>query len=236
MKGCPHNLGFLPTFKLLFPQFNFECMPYLVYDVETTGLEPGYHEIIQLGAVLYNDKWEQLDTYLSNVYPQFPDRFSIPASKIHELTLADLEDAPMIYEVIEDFEAWLLAQVGSFRKQREELRNIVVCGQNVTTDVNFMRYAYREAKVSWEYSHRVLDLFVLANFYFRILRANKIGTPKSLGLGAIAEFFGLSRAEEAHNALEDSILTGKCIRIILRNANKFKVAEADLEHFDEDED
>jgi DNA polymerase III subunit epsilon len=211
-------------------------MPYLVYDVETTGLEPGYHEIIQLGAVLYNDRWEVIDTYLSNVYPQYPDRFSIPASAVHNLTVADLDDAPMIYEVIEDFEGWILDQVGSVRKQRDELRNIVVCGQNVTTDVNFMRFAYREAKVSWEFSHRVLDLFVLANFYFRILRANKIGVPKSLALGAIAEFFGLARADEAHNALEDSILTGKCIRIILRNANKFKVAADDLEHFDDEED
>jgi DNA polymerase III subunit epsilon len=211
-------------------------MPYLVYDVETTGLEPGYHEIIQLGAVLYNDRWEQLDTYLSNVYPQYPDRFSIPASQVHNLTVADLADAPMIYDVIEDFEDWLLGHVGGHQRLRDSLRQVVVCGQNVTTDVNFMRFAYREAKVGWEFSHRVLDLFVLANFYFRILRANKIATPKSLGLGAISEFFGLARADETHNALEDSLLTGKCLRIILRNANKFKVVADELEHFDEDDD
>ncbi|MCU0450068.1 MAG: 3'-5' exonuclease [Bernardetiaceae bacterium] len=211
-------------------------MPYLVFDVETTGLEPGYHEIIQLGAVLYTDKWERLSTYLSNVYPQFPDRFSIPAAQVHGLTLADLEEAPMVYDMIEDLEDWMLEHVGGPKRERTALRTVSICGQNVTTDVNFLRFAYREAKMEWPYSTRVLDLFVLSNFYFRILRANQIATPKSLSLGAVAEHFGLQRASDTHDALEDAILTAKCVRIILYNGSKFKIKADELEHFDDEEE
>jgi DNA polymerase III epsilon subunit-like protein len=44
-------------------------MPYLVVDLEMSGPEPGYHEIIQIGAVLLNDNWVELGTFLTNVYP-----------------------------------------------------------------------------------------------------------------------------------------------------------------------
>lgn len=210
-------------------------MPYLVFDVETTGLEPDYHEIIQLGAVLYNDRWQQLDTFLSNVCPQYPDRFSIPASKVHDLTIYDLQDAPQIHEMLEDFERWLLKHVGSHRRERSELRNIIVCGQSVTTDINFLRFAYREARMSWEFSYKPLDLFVLSNFYFRILKANGIATPKSLSLKSVGEYFGMERESETHNALEDALLTGRCLALILKNGSKFKVEEDELEFWEEDD-
>ena len=45
-------------------------MPYLVLDLEMTGPEPDYNEIIQLGAVLYDDTWLERGQYLTNVYPE----------------------------------------------------------------------------------------------------------------------------------------------------------------------
>ena len=201
---------------------------YLIFDVETSGLEVDYHEIIQLGAVLYDSAWQEVSTFLSNVYPEHPDRFSIPASKVHDLTVHDLDDAPQLHEVLEDFETWLLDHVGKQPKTRNQLRNVVVCGQSVATDINFLKNAYNRQHLSWEFSNRVLDLFVLSNYYFQILRANDIATPKSLGLGAVAQYFGLERELDTHNALEDSILTAKCLKIIMLNAQKFRVEEDDL--------
>jgi DNA polymerase-3 subunit epsilon len=209
-------------------------MPYLVFDVETTGLEPDYHEIIQIGAVLYDDRWNEISTYLSNVYPEYPDRFSIPASEVHNLTIADLDDAPMIHEMLEDFEDWLIEELNL--QTRSDLRRIVVCGQSVTTDINFLRFAYKKSQMSWEFSYRPLDLFVLSNFYFRILKANGIAGPKSLSLKSVAAYFGMERETETHNALEDSILTGRCLALILKNAEKFRVEEEDLAFWEGEEE
>ena len=46
-----------------------------------------------------------LALFLTNVYPIHEDRFSIPAMGIHQLSLYDLKDAPMIYDnpYLDDF-------------------------------------------------------------------------------------------------------------------------------------
>ena len=81
---------------------------YLVLDLEMTGDDPGWHEIIQIGAVMFDDNWNKLGTFLSNVYPENEESFSIPSAAVHGLTLEILEDAPMIYDVIEEFDENLL--------------------------------------------------------------------------------------------------------------------------------
>jgi DNA polymerase-3 subunit epsilon len=208
-------------------------MHYLIFDVETTGLEVGYHEIIQLGACLYDERWNQISTFLTNIYPEHKDRFSIPASRIHELSIYDLDEAPQLHDALDSFEQWILKNTGGGRQAgRNTLKNVMICGQSVTTDINFLKTAYSQIHLSWEFSYRVLDLFVLSNYFFMILRANNISTPKSLGLGAVAEYFGFERETEVHNALEDAVLTAKCLKIIMRNGKKFQVEEDELDFED----
>ncbi len=202
---------------------------YLVFDVEATGLEVGYHEIIQLGACLYDDKWNQVSTFLTNIYPEHKDRFSIPASRVHELSIYDLDEAPQLHEALENFENWVLKHTDTKRAGKSALRNVMICGQSVTTDINFLKDAYHKIHLTWEFSYRVLDLFVLSNFFFMVLRANNISTPKSLSLGAVAEHFGFERETEVHNALEDAVLTAKCLKVIIRNGKKFQIQEDELD-------
>jgi len=58
-------------------------MHYLSLDLEMTGLEPGWHEIIQIGACLYNEQWEEQGRFLQNVYPQNEESYSLPALDVH---------------------------------------------------------------------------------------------------------------------------------------------------------
>ncbi len=51
-------------------------MPYLVLDLEMTGPDPGWNEIIQIGAVLFDDNWQLLGTYLHNVFPEDEESFT----------------------------------------------------------------------------------------------------------------------------------------------------------------
>jgi len=209
-------------------------MPYyLSFDVETTGLEVGYHEIIQLGACIYDEKWNQVSTFLTNIYPEHKDRFSIPASRVHELSIYDLDESPQMHEALENFENWILKHTDTKKMGRTALRNVMICGQSVTTDINFMKDAYNKLHLSWEFSNRVLDLFVLSIYFFMILKANSISTPKSFSLGAVAEYFGFERETEVHNALEDAILTAKCLKVMVLNGKKFQVVEDEL-NFDID--
>lgn len=196
-------------------------MPYLVADLEMSGPDAGYHEIIQIGAILLNDNWSPLGTYLSNVYPENEEAFTSSAEKVHGLSLDDLADAPMIYEVLEDFELWLRKLL---KRQTGDLRDVVICGQSVIHDINFLKFAYKDEKMDWPFSNKLIDLHTIAFFTFRIMEANNITVPKSLSLKAISAYFGFEREGDTHNALEDCELTMKCLQRFFKIAANTKIS------------
>jgi DNA polymerase-3 subunit epsilon len=130
--------------------------------------------------------------------------------------------------VIEEFENWAVTTAMGHKKWQDDqkpgvLKNIVLCGQSVYHDINFLRYSYRSEHIDWPFSFKNLDLYQLSLFLFRILEANGKPVPKSLSLGAVAQYFGFERNEDIHNALEDSELTGKCLKEVLGYAEKLKL-------------
>ena len=75
---------------------------YIILDTETTGLEVQQgHKIIEIGAVLLNDRRksdQHFHTYLN------PQRIiDEEASKVHGITNADLVDKPLFEEIVEEF-------------------------------------------------------------------------------------------------------------------------------------
>jgi len=196
-------------------------MPFLVLDLEMTGPEPDYNEIIQIGAVLFDDQWVEKGRYLTNVYPENEDAFSSHSEKIHNLSIEELEDAPMIYDVLPALEDWILEKLGirlppGQLDKTPYLRDVIICGQSVINDINFLKEAYRLEKQKWPYSRTLVDLHTLGYFVFRILKKNGRNTPKGLSLKAIAGYFGFEREDEYHNALEDAVLTARCLKEVFR--------------------
>lgn len=208
-------------------------MPYLVLDLEMTGPEPDYNEIIQIGAVLFDDNWVEKGQYLTNVYPENKEAFSSSSEKIHNLSLADLEEAPMIYDVLPELEEWICTQLG-LRVPKGQLdrtpflRDVIICGQSVINDINFLKEAYRYEKLKWPYSRVLLDLHTLSYFTFRVLKANA-GSPAGrkipdrLSLTAIANYFGFAREDGFHNALEDALLTAQCLKEVFKLGDGMKL-------------
>ncbi len=196
-------------------------MSYLVLDLEMTGTEPGWHEIIQIGAVLYDNNWKELGRYLQNAYPENEESYSLPALEIHGLTLEDLEEAPMIEEVLESFEAWILEKLNikpnpNAFDNSPYLKKTILCGQSVINDINFLRFAYRDLNRKWPFSFKLIDLHTLSFFVFKVLDKNGYQTPRSHSLASVADYFGFERASDIHNALEDSILTGLCFKEMMK--------------------
>ncbi len=60
-------------------------------------------------------------------------------------------------------------------------------------------------------------------FYERVLRANDKETPQRLSLDSIADFLGMQRERNKHNALEDAELTAKCLAEMFRRASELKM-------------
>lgn len=201
-------------------------MFYLVLDLEMSGPDPEWNEVIQIGAVLCNGKWEELGQFITNVYPENKEAFSAPSQKIHDLSLADLQDAPMLYEAIENFEKWILETLKYKGTDKQSVfRNVAICGQSVMYDINFLRAGYNKEKVDWSFSHTQLDLHQLSFLMFKILSANGYDVPHKRSLEAISGYFELEREGDTHNALEDSILTKDCLAAIFSYVPYLKLDE-----------
>lgn len=196
-------------------------MPFLVLDLEMSGPDPGWNEIIQIGAVLYDDNWLERGQYLTNVYPENEEAFTASSEKVHNLSLADLEDAPMIYDVLPELEEWIITQLnitkrGPASDNLPYLRDVIICGQSVIHDIHFLQEAYRNEKLKWPYSRTLVDLHTLSYFVFRVLKKNGRKTAERLSLTAIAAYFDFEREDTFHNALEDAVLTAKCLKAIYK--------------------
>lgn len=194
-------------------------MSFLVLDIEMTGPEPGWNEIIQIGAEFFNDQWQSLGTYLQNVYPENEEAFTAKSEEVHGLSIDDLEDAPMIFDVIPEFENW----VKKLNSGKPNLSNVIICGQSVVYDINFLRFAYRKEKVNWPFSNKQIDLHTVSYLFFKILEKNGQSVPRSLSLGSVSGYFGFEREDETHNALEDAQLTARCFKEFFKLIDKVKL-------------
>jgi DNA polymerase III subunit epsilon len=199
---------------------------YLVLDLEMSGMEVGWHEILQIGAVLYDPNWQELGQFLDNACPENQESFSTSAEKVHGLTWEELQDAPMIYDLLPELEDWILEKMNvrkpSLDEREKALRKVVICGQSVINDINFLRHAYNHEKMKWSFANALIDLHTLFFFYEEILRANNLETARGRSLGKIAALFGYHREDTLHNALEDAILTGKCLKHIFQAGKTLK--------------
>jgi DNA polymerase-3 subunit epsilon len=127
----------------------------------------------------------------------------------------------MVYEVLEDFEKWIRKML---KRQSGDLKDLVICGQSVIFDVNFLKFAYSGENMDWPFNNKLIDLHTIAFYTFKILEANGKTVPRSLSLKAISAFFGFEREGITHNALEDSQLTMLCLQKFFTMAAKFKIS------------
>lgn len=196
-------------------------MPYLIIDLEMTGNDVTYHDIIQIGAVLANDNWDKISEYESLVYPENRETISKLSEEIHGISIYDLDDAPMAYDVFEEFENWIYNSLK--RPKTNNLFDIVVCGQSVINDIHFLRVKYDDLNIKWPFSSKLLDLLSLSFIMYKIFDSNNIKRPKSYSLKSVGEFFYMEREDMNHNALEDSKLTFECFKKYFEIAGKIKL-------------
>jgi len=198
-------------------------MRYLSIDLEMSGMNPGKDRILQMGAVLMNSNIEEFASFFSLIHPGLSKEKFAEESRgtiFHGLGWEDLENAPPLVEILNSFEAWLLKSNGW--KKRKKLKHLILVGQSLIHDLEFLRDAYRKTNLSWPYSHTTIDLYNLTFLLFPMLKDNGDEVPRSRSLESVATYFGLSRKGEYHNSLEDARLTSCCFREIMAITKRFK--------------
>ena len=151
-------------------------MNYVALDIETTGLNPKYDKIIEIGAVRVRDgKAEDTFSSFANPAKSLPTRI-IELTGIQD---ADVCKAPYIDEVLDAF----LTFAG----------DDVLLGHNLIFDYSFVKKAAVNCKKSYERTG--IDTLKIAKCF--------LGDLESRSLGFLCEYFQI--ALDAHRALNDAI-------------------------------
>ncbi|MGO8994722.1 MAG: exonuclease domain-containing protein [Polyangiaceae bacterium] len=156
----------------------------LFVDVETTGLDPVRHEIIELAAVRVHPQLLFIERELvTRVRPQFPERCSMETASINGFDPQKWDHEPDIYDALKRFAP--LAE------------GCILAGHNVGFDKAFLAAGYRRAGLEEpKMDHHTIDTATLA---WPLAVA---GALESLSLGPVCDLLGI-RNEGAHSARRD---------------------------------
>lgn len=163
---------------LLFPE------DYTVVDIETTGFDPMFDEIIEVAGIKYKGR-NEVGRFQSLVKPDdgIPDYITALTGITNEM----VADAPGIEDALPRF--------------LEFIGEDIVVGHNVHFDVNFL-YDYAEDFELKPFSNDLVDTLRLSRRLYPELQSHK--------LSALAAHFGVEPDGE-HRALADCVTTQKCL-------------------------
>ena len=161
---------------------------YVVFDTETTGLEPETCEIIEIGAVKIKNGiiCEQFQTL---VKPRKP--IPAEATEINNITNEMVEDAPSIDVAIRDFYRWT--------------RGATLVGYNLPFDLKFIQNAIKNEGLIFD--NPGIDALVIAK--------NKL-ILKKYKLSEVVKRLEIT-LDNAHRALADAVATAEVFLILTRD-------------------
>lgn len=94
---------------------------YIAFDIETTGLDPMYDEIIEIGAIKI-ENGKEIETFNTLIKPEYEiDEF---ITELTGITNEMLKNAPLIDEVLPKFMTFI--------------KDSIILGHNVNFDINFI--------------------------------------------------------------------------------------------------
>ncbi len=156
-------------------------------DIETTGLDPRYHHIIEIGATRYRGgkpvkKFQALIKPPKNSYGKYVDSY---ITSFTHISNDMLETAPSLEYVLSRFDDFLGQDV--------------IVGYNVNFDVNFLYDAYMKT-FKRPMKNDFIDVLRLSRRYLTQLEHHTLTDTIT--------YFGIVNSH-AHRAFHDSYVTGQ---------------------------
>ena len=165
---------------------------YAVVDLETTGNQLDYDEIIQIGITFVRNQ-QIIDTY-------------------HSMIRTDLEIPPFI-QALTSIEEEMLAQAPYFNEVAEDIYNqikdCIFVAHNISFDLNFIKNAFDNCNIQFR-PKKVMDTLELFKIAFP--------TDKSYQLSELAQSHNIPLTN-AHRADEDATTTAK---LMIKAFEKFE--------------
>ena len=122
-------------------------------DVETTGVVPGYHEMVDVGIVMADVDGNEIGKFFQRIMPEHPERAQKGASDCNGFSIErwKREGAVTPEKAVEG----IIEFYGSTAKGK----NVILCAYNVSFDNAFMDHLFRSVGKDLRKLHRyALDL------------------------------------------------------------------------------
>lgn len=165
-----------------------------VIDVETSGLSPDEHHLLQVAVIVMNGRGEELLRWSSDIRPPGGIFGQVGPHHIHGLTRRRLWRAPRPASVL--------------RRLRPLLVDAVIVGHNVSFDLAFLGSASRRTGVTLPEPTSLCTLDLSRRLDPERRRRHR--------LGDLCEFYGIG-LERPHNALADAEATAALLTVLLNN-------------------
>lgn len=166
-------------------------------DVETTGLYPSKHDIIEIAVVAYDPKTLQPTSqrFHRYIYPERIDNIDPYALSLNKI---DISEIPK-YCTQEEIKKELLRWISEQGTGKVKLKPI---GHNyITFDILFLKEWLGEETYDNYFHYRATDTCQIA----RLLKEAYILPVQSCSLKALCEYYDIP--EPPHGALEDTLIT-----------------------------
>ncbi len=174
---------------------------YVVFDTETTGLEPGIDRIIELSAIKYiNNKKVETFNYLVNPKTQI-DPF---ITKLTGITQNDLIGQPTINQVLPKFYSFI--------------ENYTLVAHNAPFDIKMLACECYRSDIEL-CDNKIIDTVTLAK---RVIPKERIDNYK---LETLKKYLGLTF--NSHRASDDCETCAKVYQLYLASQNKNKIIMID---------
>lgn len=163
---------------------------YIVFDTETTGLDPfSGDKIIEIGCVEMFDRKITGNTYHQYINPE--QKLSKEIIDITHITDEELQDKPVFQQIAQDFLNFISVKPAGIDKN-------VLVAHNASFDIKFLNHELKTAGLDNLLNFEIIDTLDVARRKFPNQKAT---------LDMLCEKFGISleeRRKEGHGALLDA--------------------------------
>lgn len=172
LEGPGFDLAKMESFQPILPPDQAPDQWLLAHlDVETTGLQPGYHEMIDLGLMMTTLDGKVVDSFFVKIQPNHPERLSPKAKEINAFDpdIWSQQGAIPPNAAVE--------RLIQFHERAAMGKQVMLVAYNSHFDAAFLNHLFAEAGHTWRelYYYFILDIPSMGwGLGFRSLRSQEL--------------------------------------------------------------